>query len=162
MAAVALIIIARALHVVSSVVWAGFVMIAGFVLVRTPKDMRPEDARRIRQSAVSRAARIVAPAAIVSLVSGLYLFSALHAGVRTPTEMALGVGAASAVLSFFVGPLGSGGPERELARLDAQRALSAAETAKIRRLNARVVISARVTAYLLLISGVAMAVARFL
>jgi hypothetical protein len=70
--------------------------------------------------------------------------------------------AASAVLSFFAGAIGSGGPERQLARLDALGGLSPAETARVQALNRRVVFSGRATAVLLVISGAAMAAARFL
>jgi uncharacterized membrane protein len=158
-----LIIVARLMHIVSSTIWAGFVIIAGFVLVSAPRNEKPEETRRIRQSAISRAARVVAPAAVVSLLSGLFLFSALHSGGRSPTEMVLGIGALSAVLSFLVGALGSARPERPLEKLDALgEARSSADMAKIRALNGRVIASARVTAALLLISAAAMAVARFL
>ena len=163
MTAMTLILVARILHIVSSTIWAGFVIIAGLVLVNAPRDMKSEEARRIRQSAIGRAARVVAPAAGVSLLSGLYLFYALHAGTRSGTEIALGIGALSAVVSFFVGALGSGGPERQLAKLDALgESRSPADQASIRALNGRVVASARATATLLLVSAAAMAVARFL
>jgi uncharacterized membrane protein len=157
-----LIIVARILHIASSTVWAGFVIIAGFVLVDTPRNMKPEEARRVRQNAVGRAARVVGPAAIVSLLSGLYLFGTLHAGGHRTADIALAAGALSAVLSFFVGAVGSGGPERQLAKLDGLSTRSGAETERIAALNRRVILSARVTAGLLLFSVVAMAAARFL
>jgi uncharacterized membrane protein len=163
MTTMTVIIIARIAHVVSSTIWAGFVIIAGFVLVNVPRGTRPAEARRIRQSAIGRAARVVAPAAVISLLSGLYLFSALHAGARSLTEIALAAGAASAVLSFFVGAIGSGRPERELEALDAlSDAQSPAEALRSKALERRVVVSARATGALLLISVAAMAVARFL
>jgi uncharacterized membrane protein len=162
MSTFALIIIARILHIVSSTAWAGFVIIAGLALLGVPRGMAPEEARRVRRSTIGRAAQVVAPAAIVSLLSGLYLFSALHAGVHTATEIALGAGAFSAVLSFFAGAIGSRGPERQLAKLDALTAPSAADTARIEALNRRVVFTGRMTAILLAMSGAAMAAARFL
>jgi len=158
-----LIIVARLLHVVSSTIWAGFVIVAGLVLVKAPLGTTAEDARHVRRSAVNRAARVVVPAAIISLLSGGYLFSALHGGAGTPSEIALGFGALAAVLSFFVGAIGSGGAERRLAKLDTLGdARSATDAAKIEALNTRVIASGRATAALLLLSGAAMAVARFL
>jgi hypothetical protein len=110
--------------------------------------------------------RLAAPhvwsAAIISLLSGVYLLATLHAGSRTPTEIALAVGALSAILSFFVGAIGSGVPERQLAKLDELSTRSPTETERIAALNRRVVVSVRVTAGLLLLSVVAMAAARFL
>jgi uncharacterized membrane protein len=162
MTAFTLIILARVLHIVSSTVWAGFAIVAGLVLVNTAGTLKAEEARRMRQSAISRASRAVAPAAIISLLSGIYLFSTLHTGQRSPTEIALGIGALLAVLSFFVGAIGSGGPERQLARLDAQSTRSPSESAQVEALDRRVVLAGRATATLLLISGAAMAIARFL
>jgi uncharacterized membrane protein len=156
------IIVARILHIASSTVWAGFVIIAGLVLVDTPRSMKPEDARRVRQNAVGRAARIVGPAAVISLLSGVYLFATLHAGGRAPTEIALAVGALSAVLSFFLGAIGTGRPERQLAKLEELSTPSPTEAKSIAALNRRVILFARVTAGLLLFSVVAMAAARFL
>jgi uncharacterized membrane protein len=162
MSTFALVIIARILHILSSTVWAGFVIIAGLALLGVPRGTKPEEARQVRRSTIGRAAHVVAPAAIVSFLSGLYLFSALHAGLHTPTEIALGAGAFSAVLSFFVGAIGSRGPELQLAKLDALTTRSASETARIAALNRRVVFTGRLTAILLAISGAAMAAARFL
>jgi hypothetical protein len=104
---ITLIVLARAFHIISSVVWAGFVIVVAAAIVSTPRGESPVEARRIRRSAVSRGTRIVAPAAAASLVSGLYLFHALHTGAHSLTEAALGIGASTAVASFFVGAIGS-------------------------------------------------------
>jgi uncharacterized membrane protein len=158
------IVFARALHIVASVLWAGFVIVIAATIVSAPRGESPRDAGRIRRSVVSRGARIVAPAAVVSLVSGLYLFSTLHAGAHTLTEIVLGVGGLTAVLSFLVGAVGSGPAERRLARLDQAKAAGAfteADAQTVANLDRRVVITARLTAALLLISTLAMAVARY-
>ncbi len=76
----------------------------------------------------------------------------------------LGVGALTAVLSFLVGAVGSGPAERRLARLDQARAagvLTEADAQTVATLDRRVVTTARFTAALLLISTLAMAVARY-
>jgi len=159
-----LILVARALHIIAGVIWAGFVIVIAVAIVGKPRGGNPLDARYIRQSVVSRGARIVAPAAIVSLASGLYLFSTLHAGAHALTEIVLGVGALAAVLSFVVGAVGSGPAERRLGRLDQTRAagvFSEADAQTVAKLDRRVVITAHVTAALLLISTLAMAVARY-
>ncbi len=159
-----LILVARALHIIASVIWAGFVIVIAVAIVGKLRGGNPLDTRYIRQSVVGRGARIVAPAAVVSLVSGLYLFSTLHAGAHAITEIVLGVGALTAVLSFIVGAVGSGPAERRLARLDQARAAGAfteADAQTVAKLDRRVVVTARLTAALLLISTLAMAVARY-
>src|SRR5262245_53911465 len=147
MNAYALILIARTLHVVSSVIWAGFVMLVGFWFVGPHVHRGPEASHRLRQAMVNRGARVVAPAALVSAASGFYLFHALH-GETWSREFVLSSGAFAAVLSFFVGALGSGPPERRLAQLDASKAQgheSPASLAEIAALERRVTITARVT-----------------
>jgi len=160
----ALVVIARALHILASIVWAGFVIVIAVAVVATPRGEDPTNARRIRQSVVNRGARIVGPAAIVSLVSGLYLVSVLHAAAHGVAEIVLGVGAFTAVLSFFVGAIGSGPAERRLAQLDQAKASGAftdADAKLVARLDHRVVITARWTAALLVVSALAMVVARY-
>jgi uncharacterized membrane protein len=164
MTGLTLIVIARALHIIGSVVWACFVIVIAAAIVSTPRGESAVDARRIRQSVVGRGARIVAPAAAISLVSGLYLFYAIHTGVHSLTEAVLGVGASTAVLSFFVGAIGSGPAERRLARLDQAKAtggLIETDAHTVAKLDRRVVVTSRLTAGLLLISTLAMAIARY-
>ena len=130
----------------------------------TGKGTQSSSSRSLPPRTATRGARIVAPAAIVSLASGLYLFSTLHAGAHALTEIMLGAGALAAVLSFVVGAVGSGPAERRLARLDQARAagvFSEADAQTVAKLDRRVVITARLTAALLLISTLAMAVARY-
>ena len=146
--------IARAVHVRASVLWAGFVIIVAAAIVGTPRG-GPNSCSAHPPIDGSRGARIVGPAAAVSLVSGLYLFSALHTRTHTITEAVLSLGALTAVLSFFVGAIGSGPAERRLARLDQARAAGAfteADAQIASKLDKRVVITARLTAVLLLIS----------
>ena len=162
MTAFSMIILARVLHVISSTAWAGFVIIAAITLVTVPGSAEGREGRHVRRSVINRAARIVAPAALMSLLSGLYLFSKLHAGLNTPAEVALKTGAACAVLSFFFGAIGSGSAERQLAHLDDLASPSSEQIDRIRTLNRRVVIVARITAALLIVSGATMAAARLL
>ena len=159
------IILARAVHVLSGVIWAGFAIIVGLALVGVPAGETPHAARHARRSMVNRGLRIVAPAAILTLLSGAYLFSALHGGGGAPGEIALLLGAVSAVLALIVGAIGNGLPERRLAKLDetaARTRLSPEMSAEVAALDRRVVFSARVTAALLIMSGLAMGVARYL
>jgi len=159
------IILARAVHVLSGVIWAGFAIIVGLALVGVPAGETPHAARHARRSMVNRGLRIVAPAAILTLLSGAYLFSALHRGGGAPGEIALLLGAVSAVLALIVGAIGNGLPERRLAKLDetaARTRLSPEMSAEVAALDRRVVFSARVTAALLIMSVLAMGVARYL
>jgi hypothetical protein len=145
-------------------VWAGFV-VAAAAIVGASRGQDPAETRHIRQFAINRSSRIVVPAAVVSLVSGLYQFSALYSysGVHSGTAAVLGVGASAAVLTFLVAAIGSRPAERRLAVLDHPEAggnSPDADAQLIAKLDRRVVITARLTAALLLIATLAMAVAR--
>lgn len=104
----------------------------------------------------------MAPAAVVSLLSGLYLYHALHGGLQSRAEAALAIGAFSAVLSFFVGAIGRREPSRQPARLDSLAAPSAADLKEIERLDRRVMWTGWATSALLLLSGATMAASRYL
>src|SRR5262245_1754898 len=165
MTGAAIVLIARALHVVSSVIWAGFVMLVGFWFVGSEVSDGPERSRWLRQTMVNRGSRIVAPAAVVSLLSGLYLFSTLHRGTWSKPEFMLGFGAFASVVSFFVGAIGSGPAEKRLAQLDAAKARgewSREALAEVGALERRVLITARLTGMLLFASSIAMAVTPYL
>jgi uncharacterized membrane protein len=159
MSAATLIVIARILHIVAGVIWAGFVIVFGFMLVTPPSGMSGGQARRVRKSIMDRGGLLVAPAVLVTLLSGAYLYATVHAAVHTRTEMMLGAGALSATLALFVGAIGIGPPLRRLATLDALGAPSPSDAGQIAALDRRVVVSGRVVAVLLLVSSIAMAAA---
>ena len=163
MTTIAFIITARILHVVSSTVWAGFVIIAGLVLVGVPRGMKAEGARNIRRSAVGRAARVIAPAAVVSLLSGSNLFSSLRRSARArqqKSRLEL-VRSPPCSPSSWV-PSVAVPPSENWPSPDALGAPPPLETMRVEALNRRVILSAYATAGLLLISVTAMAAARFL
>lgn len=106
---------------------------------------------------VNRGGRIVAPAAIVSLVSGLYPFRSLHDRSWSEAEFVLGFGAFAAVLSFFVGAIGSGPAEKRLAQLHAARTQGEGNPemqGEVAALERRVLVTARTPALLLFASNI--------
>jgi hypothetical protein len=140
-------------------------MLVGFWFVGPAVDRGPERSRRLRQAIVNRGARVVGPAALLSLASGLYLFRNLHGGGWSRAEFALAFGSFAAVLSFFTGAIGSGPAEKRLAQLDVVATRGdggTGDAGEIAALERRVRISARGTATLLAASTIAMAVARYL
>src|SRR5262245_10264246 len=127
----ALILLARVLHIVSSTVWAGFVMLVGFWFIGPHIDGDPDRARRLRQTMVNRAASLVAPAALVSVASGLYLFRTLHGGAWSRADLVLAGGAITAALLLLVGASDAGALESRLGQLGAHVARLAARTAEV-------------------------------
>lgn len=155
-----LIVTARAAHILSSTVWAGFVIPVGLLFVGSGAS------RILRQAMVNRTAPVVAVAAVVSLISGIYLFVSLHKGGHGPAESALGIGAAAAVLSFLIGAFFDGPLEKTLARLDKEAATHGNASTEISQavvsLEKRAVFFSRLIVVLLMVSVIAMAIARFL
>jgi len=156
-----LVLAVRSVHILSSVLWAGFVILVGFWFMKSSPD--PAKSRALRQSMVNHGAKIIAPAAVFSLLTGIYLFRHLHSGAWMNAEKVLALGAATAVISFFTGAIGSGPAEKKLAKMDVARSqgrLTSQMESEIEGLEHRVKISARLTATLLVVSVVAMATAR--
>jgi uncharacterized membrane protein len=161
MSAATLILIARVLHILGGAIWAGFVIVYGFILMNVPSSIGASEARRARKDIIDRGGAVVAPAAIITVLSGGYLYVMLHAGAHSRTETILQTGAASAILALVIGAIGIGVPYARLAKLDANGAPPASSASLIASLNRRAILSGRVAAALLVLTVVAMSAANW-
>jgi hypothetical protein len=152
------ILIARVIHILSSTMWAGFIIVIGLGHTRGAHGESPQAARTFRRTVTGRAARIVPPAAFVSVISGAYLFAELRKSFSVSGEAALILGATAALLFFPTIALLGRPAELRLAALDAQNA-DARETG---RLNRRVLFAAYTAVTLMATAAITMAAARYL
>jgi uncharacterized membrane protein len=163
MSEVAFIVLAHAIHVMSGVTWAG----AAFVLatVITPVFLRTgEDSGPGLSAVARRAGALSGISALLTVLSGVFLFAVLHPHDSTVSGLVLKSGAMAAVLSLAVGLLVSRPAGLGIARLYAGRdgaALSPEAAQQLSRLRTRTVVSARVAALLLAVAVLAMAVFRY-
>jgi hypothetical protein len=163
---------ARLIHIAGGVFWAGAMIFNAAFLLPSMRDAGP-DAAKVAAGLMRRRFLDVIPAvAILTILSGLYLFWRVSAGfspgfVHSPIGMtyALGLVASLTALGFGLGVVrpsmlraaalsqaaaGLGGPE------------AAASLATAQALRARAGRAAPVVAWLLVLATVTMAVARYL
>jgi hypothetical protein len=159
MDSITLILVARGVHVLAGVVWAGFVLF-GILLVPIVATRDDAAARALRQAIGAVAPRIGGPAALLTILSGIYLMAVLHPGDESMTGFALRVGALTALSSVVIGAALIGPRARKLAKVEA--GTLALDPLKLQRLRAGLLLGARLNGVAMLITVLAMATARYL
>jgi uncharacterized membrane protein len=160
-----LIVLARVVHVMAGVTWAGATSLMAAAIVPIAARHGTEGAGRWTAAIVRRVAPMSGVSALLTVLSGIYLFASLHANDRSAAGIVLGVGALAAILSlavgFFMGrPIGV-----KLEKLNEQQSLAATSAADalqgMSRLRVRALVSARLTAALLGVTVISMASFRY-
>ena len=149
-----LIAIARAIHILSGVVWAGFAIVLGTLVFPS---IAPEGRSAVGQYMGQYGSRLAGAAAGLTFLSGLYLMWRLHWGERSAMGATLGIGALLAIVAGIAGGAISGRSATQLAKLKPGPD-TAAQAAALRD---RMVLGTRITAALLVLSIICMAVARY-
>lgn len=161
----ALIVLARAVHVMAGITWAGAAFVLAMVIVPLAARHAAEGAGRWLGMAARRAGKLAGISALLTVLSGIYLFAALHPHDDSASGFVLKSGAAAALLSLAVGLLVGRPAGLKLAQLqEASKDGSApsAETARqLTRLRVRSAVGSWITAGLLGIAVLAMAVFRY-
>jgi uncharacterized membrane protein len=150
-----LIVLVRAIHIFAGVVWAGATFTTAWAVlpaaIRQPAAGFGEVARRVGM--------ISSIAALLAVLSGIYLFAALHSHDASAGARVLAAGAVSALLALGVGLLVGRPTGRKLGQL--QQSNDAAAASEIDKLRRRATLVSRATAGLLGLSVIAMATFRF-
>lgn len=165
MAPIGLIVLARTIHVMAGIIWAGATFLLSVVIVPIGVRHGAEGAGRW----IGMIARRVGPAsgisALLTVLSGIYLFAALHPHDSSAGGLVLKTGAVAALLSFAVGLLTGRPIGLELARLGERSSPSAALASdvleQISALHRRQALSSRLTIAFLGIAILSMAVFRY-
>lgn len=163
----------RLLHVVLGVFWAGALFFMAWFLIPSVQDVGPDGAKVVQRLQQRGFMNIVPIAAVITILSGVGLMWRVSAGFqpawsRSPTGMALAIGAVAGIIAFAVGvgvmrpaTMKAGALTLALAELKDASARDA-RMAEIQALRARSATAARTVAVLLLVAVAAMAVARYL
>lgn len=153
-----LIVLARAIHILAGVYWAG----AMFVFVGSLLPAMRSGGGPALVPVMKGIGMRTGIAAILTILAGIYLFAGLHAHDDSTGSKVLGIGATAAILAFIVAFFVNMPAGRKLAKLNAnppadpqQRAQQAAA------LQSRVTLGARLIAGLLGIAVLCMAVFRY-
>jgi uncharacterized membrane protein len=165
MLGITFIVLARAIHVMAGVAWAGTIFVLAMVIVPLAVGHGAESAGRWLGMVARRAGMISGISALLTVLSGIYLFAALHPHDDSIGGLILKAGAVAALFSFAVGALLGRPAGQRLAKLQQTSAGEAApstqtlqELASLRRRSA---LSARLAAGLLGAAVFAMAVFRY-
>ena len=165
MSELVLIVLARAIHVMSGVAWAGAALVLATVVLPIATRHGADGAARWIALVARRAGTLVAVSAPLTILSGMYLFAALHPHDASAGGSVLKTGAAAALLSAAVGVLFSRPVGRRLLQLNqasAQAGAASSETVRqLATLRMRAAVSARVAAALLGVTVLAMATFRY-
>ncbi|MBN8886994.1 MAG: hypothetical protein J0I77_14830 [Rudaea sp.] len=160
-----LIVLARAIHVIAGVAWAGATFMLASVIVPIALRHGAEGAGRWMGLAARRAGMSSMIAALLTVLSGIYLFAVLHAQDASAGGFVLKTGAAAALLSIAVGIAIARPAGMQLGRLQQALADAAPPPAdtlqRIAVLRRRQLIGVRAAAGLLGLAVIAMAVFRY-
>jgi uncharacterized membrane protein len=164
MSEVSFIVLARAIHVMSGVTWAGTAFVLAMVIAPVSVPKGADNPGPWLGIVARRAGALSGISAVLTVLSGVFLFAVLHPHDNSVSGLVLKSGATAALLSLAVGLLISRPAGLEVARLHAGHdgtALSQEAIQQLSRLRTRTVLSARVAAVLLAVAVLAMAVFRY-
>jgi uncharacterized membrane protein len=163
MSSVALILLARAIHVLGGVFWAGSTFLLTWVIFPIGAKHAAEGAGRWVGMIARRAGPISGISALLTVLTGIYLMVVLHPHDTSPSGVVLQTGALAAVLSFFVGMFVGRPAGQKLQQLIEQQsaAPSPADLAQREGLRKRAAISSMLVALLLALAVLSMATFRY-
>jgi hypothetical protein len=148
MSEIAFIVLARAIHVMSGVTWAGAAFVLTMVIapIMMPKG---SDIPSPWLGTVARRAGVLAGiSAVLTVLSGVFLFAVLHPHDNSFGGLVLKSGATAALVARLHAARDDTGPSQETIQ-------------RLSQLHTRTVVSARVAAALLAVAVLAMSVFRY-
>lgn len=167
MSQLTLIALAHTLHVAAGVLWAGSAFLLAFVVSPLAAKHAAEGAGRWAGLVARRAGPMMGVSALLTVLSGIYLFAALHAHDDSSGAFVLRAGALAALLALAAGIFVGRPAARRLAALeqaastDGTATASLASAGDVMALRRRATLSNRAAAVLLGAAVLAMAVFRY-
>lgn len=166
MSITALIVLARAIHVLMGIIWAGSTFLLSLVIMPIAAKYGEEGAGRWIGVIARRVGPLSGISALLTILSGIYLFAMLHPQDDSIGGLVLKVGALAALLSFAVGFFIGRPTGISLAKLSESNSAKTAETSKelshrVAQLRRRAALSSGFTITLLALAVLAMAVFRY-
>jgi uncharacterized membrane protein len=154
-----LLVLARVFHIFGGVIWAGSMFALSFGVMPVGAQHAAEGSGRWTGLVMRRLGPASGISAIVTVLSGFYLFATLHSGDHSVSGMVLGTGAAAGVLSLLVGVLIGRPAGLRLSQLQMNPA--GADKAQLASLQRRAAVSSRVAGILLGLAVLSMAAFRY-
>jgi uncharacterized membrane protein len=163
MTTVALILLARALHILGGVTWAGSMFLLTWVIFPIGAQHAADGAGRWVATIARKAGPVTGISAMLTVLTGIYLMIVVHPGDRSAGGLVLQAGALAAILSFFTGIFIGRPAGQKLMQLMQQQSAtpSPAELAEREGLRKRAAFGSALTAILLVLAVLAMATFRY-
>ncbi len=165
MSNIQLIVLARAVHVMAGVIWAGAAFLLAAVIMPMAVRHRAEGTGRWTGMIARRVGPVSGIAALLTVLSGIYLFATLHPHDSSIGGIVLKTGAVAALLSLGIGYLIGRPAGIRLEKLNEQLSRAGAPSEDIlqqmTRLSRRGAWGSRLTAALLGVAVLSMAVFRY-
>ena len=167
-----LVVALRLVHVVCGVLWVGFAVFTGLLLMPAIQESGPDGAKVVAALQRRGVMTIMPALAVLTLISGIWLYARDSAGwqpvfLTSAVGMTFGLGGVAALAAFAVGmTVMRPATLRATALAQGMAAVTSAQerdqrTAELQRLRARAAGAGRMVGLLLLVAAAAMAVARF-
>jgi uncharacterized membrane protein len=154
-----LLVLARVLHIFGGVIWAGSMFALSFGVMPIGAQHAAEGSGRWTGLVMRRLGPASGISAVITVLSGFYLFAVLHSGDHSVSGIVLGTGAAAGVLSLLVGVLI--GKPAGLRLSELQMNPAGADKAQLASLQRRAAVSSRVAGILLGLAVLSMAAFRY-
>lgn len=158
-----LLLLARVFHIFGGVIWAGSMFALSFGVMPINAQHAAEGAGRWTGLVMRRLGPVSGISALLTVLSGMYLFATLHSGDHSVGGIVLSTGAAAAVLSMLVGFLVGKPAGMRLSKLqmEASSNPAAVNMAQLASLQRRAAVSSRVAGILLGLAVLSMAAFRY-
>ena len=125
MSNIAFILLARAVHVIAGIVWAGATFVLASIVLPMARQYAAEGVGRWTGMIARKVGPASGIAALLTILSGIYLFVVLHPQDTTMGGTVLKAGAIAALLSLFVGFFVGRPTAFKLAKLSEERSATA-------------------------------------
>lgn len=164
MSSIAVILLARALHVVAGVMWAGTMFLLASVIVPIAVRHGAEGAGRWTGMIMRKAGPVSGIAGLLTVLSGVYLMVVLHGQDASASGLVLKTGAVAALIALVIGLVVGRPTGLKLATLSESAANgkpSADVISQMAALGNRTLLTSRIVAVLLVLSVLSMAAFRY-
>lgn len=159
-----MILVLRFAHVVFGALWVGMMVFTTFFVAPAAAEVGPEGGKLMAALARRKVMVIMPLFALITLVSGFWLFQIMSGGqhgayMATPVGMAYGLGGLAALAGFLIGITVMRPAMMRVVKLSESPVQNAAE---IQRLRARGSMLGKLVTVMMLFTLAAMSVARYL
>lgn len=165
MSSAVLILLARIIHIAGGIMWVGTMVMLSKIVLPIAANHGAEGASRWVGPMIRKLGPSSGIAAVLTILSGIYLIAVIHPHDTSAGGIVLMIGAAAALVAFFIGFFVGRPAGMKFAALSEQHAGSTAPSSEVAQqlsaLQVRATKAAKLTVGLLMLAVLAMAAFRY-